>query len=133
MAKSDGTLTYEVANRGNTVAPRVLWNGSGDYSSASGADSVLAVGLNQGHVFVWSGWQGDIPSTLTFTGNGSIAAQLPVAKHADGSAITGTVVDEVSCEHDQVRLLFHYHRHASCNGFKVVKASRMDIRDLNYF
>ena len=91
MSKSDGVLTYEVTNRGTWLAPAFVLRGNGDFTNAAGATR----GLDQGSVFVWSGWQGDIPSTLTEAGAGFVAAQLPTAKQADGSPITGTVADEV--------------------------------------
>lgn len=64
-ARASGTLVYSVVNRGNgTVEPSA-----------------------EGHVWVVSGWQGDVVPTPN---NQSIV--VPVAKNADGSTITGPVL-----------------------------------------
>ena len=62
MATASGILVYTVVNRGNG-APLVS---------------------TDGHVTLVSGWQGDVAPTAE---NQTI--QVPVAKHADGSSITG--------------------------------------------
>lgn len=65
MTKSSGVLLYTVANRGNGAA----------------------TGYNEGHVTVVSGWQGDvIPREPLQT------IQVPIAKNADGSPVTGPVL-----------------------------------------
>jgi len=65
LAKASGVLVYSVVNRGNG-AP------------APGAD---------GHISLVSGWQGDVIPTA---GNQTI--EVPIAKNADGSPITGPVL-----------------------------------------
>jgi hypothetical protein len=64
-SKASGVLVYQVVNRGNGAA-------------TPSAD---------GHISLVSGWQGDVTPTAT---NQTIA--VPVAKRADGSAITGPVI-----------------------------------------
>lgn len=65
MRKSSGVLIYDVVNRGN-----------GDVALRPG-----------GHISLVSGWQGDVPPTSS---NQTI--QVPVARNADGSAITGPLL-----------------------------------------
>jgi hypothetical protein len=65
MQKSSGVLMYTVVNRGNGYAQ-------------PNAD---------GHVTLVSGWQGDVVPTPT---NQTIS--VPIAKHADGSPITGPMI-----------------------------------------
>lgn len=70
-AKISGVLMYEVPNRGNSPLNA----------------RIPEDGLNAGHAMLSSGWQGDLVpqgnlETLT----------VPVAKNADGSAITGPVM-----------------------------------------
>lgn len=66
MSKSSGVLFYSVPNRGNG-AP---------------------VGSPEGHISVVSGWQGDVNPR-----SGIQSITVPVAKNADGSAITGPVIE----------------------------------------
>jgi len=64
-AKASGVLVYSVVNRGNGAA----------------------VPNNDGHISLVSGWQGDVAPT---SNNQTIV--VPVARHADGSSITGPVI-----------------------------------------
>ena len=65
LSKASGVLIYSVVNRGNGAA------------SAS----------SEGHISLVSGWQGDVVPSAT---NQTI--QVPRAKNADGSSITGPLV-----------------------------------------
>jgi hypothetical protein len=69
LAKSSGVLVYSVVNRGNGTA-------------VAGPD---------GHISLVSGWQGDVTPTPN---NQTIA--VPVARHRDGSPITGPVLARFS-------------------------------------
>jgi hypothetical protein len=66
MSKSSGVLFYSVPNRGGGAA----------------------VASADGHVSVVSGWQGDIAPRA-----GLQTIKVPIAKNADGSAITGPVIE----------------------------------------
>lgn len=72
VTRGTGVLVYQVANRG-----RAGIDGGGYFADFRTA----------GHVLVSSGWQGDIPA-----GAGVEILVPPIAKHADGSSITGPVV-----------------------------------------
>jgi hypothetical protein len=65
MSRASRILIYDTPNRGRGQA----------------------VGDAAGHVRLVSGWQGDIPPTA-----GLQTAALPIARHADGSAVTGPVL-----------------------------------------
>jgi hypothetical protein len=68
MAKASGVLWYELVNRGGPLRT---------FGSMA----------PQGHVTLLSGWQGDLaPTANNFT------VQVPVARHADKSSVTGTVL-----------------------------------------
>src|SRR6185503_7003975 len=69
MSRASGVLVYTVVNRGN-----------GNVSPGT-----------EGHVSLVSGWQGDVTPTAN---NQTIA--VPVAKHRDGSPITGLVLARFS-------------------------------------
>jgi len=81
MGKASGVLVYGVSNRGG----RALGTGMIDVT----ADKPAGDGFpyNAGHVYVASGWQGD----LVFNGDPNVAAEtisVPVAKNPDGSSVT---------------------------------------------
>jgi hypothetical protein len=67
MTKASGLLNYRVVNRGNSTT--------------------LASGGPEGHVALVSGWQGDLTPT-----NANQTIQVPIARNADGSPITGPIL-----------------------------------------
>ena len=70
LAKGSGVLFYEVQNRGREIDPG---------------------GSSQGHVYLMSGWQGEIPP-----GEGAAETlQVPTAKNPDGSPVTGPVLGRI--------------------------------------
>jgi alpha/beta hydrolase family protein len=76
MAKASGVLIYEVVNRGASIVPR-------DYSS--------------GDVFLFSGWQGDIPfGGKSISGLPGETIRVPTALNPDGSPVTGPVLARFS-------------------------------------
>lgn len=74
-AQGNGTLLYEVVNRGNPLIP----------ASVNGDDTLL---YDEGFTLVWSGWQGDLPESET-----ALNADFPVATD-DGEPIIDLVRDE---------------------------------------
>jgi hypothetical protein len=81
MTKTPGVLFYNVVNRGN--------HGGTEFNMGTDPGDGLLYRL--GHVLLWSGWQGDIP--LTNDGSDREGINVPVARNADGSSITGPVWD----------------------------------------
>ncbi len=71
MAKSNNVLLYEVVNRGRRPEPDAL---------------------ERGYVYLFSGWQGDIPMGSSLAGQEAETIEVPVARNPDGSAITGQVL-----------------------------------------
>jgi len=115
--KSNGTLLYEVHNRTSTPSFGALMDSGGSnlFDSTKPVVPAAATGvvtgtgsgngflMSQGTTIVWSGWQGDRPSTLNVASAAISATQkwygpgmtLPVAKDpTTGARITGTVQDE---------------------------------------
>ena len=76
-SKLNGAVFYEVNNRGNKTAPRII---DGD------ADDFL---LRQGFVVLWSGWIGEV-----LPGGGRLLMHAPVAAQ-DGQPIRGIVRSEL--------------------------------------
>src|SRR6516162_7203026 len=70
------TILYDVVNRGNKSSPSLNIGGT----ATNPGDGFLE---SEGYTLVWSGWEGDITT--------GIKIKLPVAKHKNGSEITGRV------------------------------------------
>jgi hypothetical protein len=81
MAKAPGILLYNVVNRGN--------HGGTEFNMGTDPGDGLLYRL--GHVLLWSGWQGDIP--LVRDGSDREGIDVPVARNADESPVTGPVWD----------------------------------------
>ena len=73
---SNHTILYDVVNRGNKSSPSLNIGGT----ATNPGDGFLE---SEGYTLVWSGWEGDITT--------GIKIKLPVAKHKNGSEITGRV------------------------------------------
>jgi len=81
MSKASGVLLYDVPNRGNRMLLLTFQRGDP-------GDGFL---FQRGHVILSSGWQADvIPRT------GAETLDVPVARNADGSSITGPVLARFS-------------------------------------
>ncbi len=78
-SKGNGTLLYDVVNRGRMSIPAL------DIGSSTGnaGDGFME---RTGYTIVYSGWEGDVTTGIKIV--------LPVAKNKDGSAITGRVRSE---------------------------------------
>lgn len=79
MSRGNGTLLYDVPNRGNIRVPELNVGGN----AANIGDGFLE---RQGYTLVDNGWEGDLTTGLRIT--------LPVAKNPDGSEILGRVRSE---------------------------------------
>jgi hypothetical protein len=74
MAKSSDVLFYEVQNRGRQLYPVVT---------------------NDGHTFLMSGWQGEIPPKSNPDDGIAETVHVPTAKNPDGSPVTGPVLGRI--------------------------------------
>ncbi len=79
LAKANGVLLYAVANRGNRTTPAAFGIEGEEFF------------LKQGYIILHSGWQGDLTPRA-----GAETISVPLAKHPDGSSITGTVLARFS-------------------------------------
>ena len=85
MSKASGLLWHDVPNRGRPVTPGTLERGFGDVGLAS----------------AWQGDNAGMSAALGTTVRATMAAganhwlQIPVAKNADGSPVTGQVFDRI--------------------------------------
>jgi hypothetical protein len=74
MAKASDVLIYQVVNRGRKTDPG---------------------GSDRGYVYLFSGWQGDIPAGSALGGAEPETIEVPVARNPDGSEITGQVLARI--------------------------------------
>lgn len=84
-AKGNGTLLYDVHNRGNKLA---LWTFNDGVRTNTPRDADHAGHgflMREGYTVLWTGWSGEIMDD----GTGRLLGGLPVAKNADGSPVTG--------------------------------------------
>ena len=79
MSRGNGTLIYDVVNRGNKGITNLNIGGN----ATNPGDGFLE---REGYTMVWSGWEGDVTS--------GIQIALPVAGHRDGREIRGRVRSE---------------------------------------
>lgn len=80
MAASSGVLFYNIVNRGGHNGPNTFGVG-GDPG-----DGFL---YRLGQAVLWAGWQGDMP--IASVGADQEGIDVPIARHSDGSPVTGRV------------------------------------------
>lgn len=90
-SKGNGILLLEVLNRGRKLAFNYFHVGAGGNevelnALAKPGDLLL---MQQGYSMVWLGWQADM-----LPGAGRLMLDVPVARHPDGSPVTGIVRSE---------------------------------------
>ena len=84
--KSNGTLFFEVSNRGRKSLLHAFSLGQGSNDPRTTAEFGDALLLEQGFTLAWLGWQFDVPREAPL-----MSVTVPVAKKADGSPIQGVV------------------------------------------
>ena len=89
IEKGNGTVIYEVSNRGGKGLLGFFDQGSGSLNPTSDADFGDGFLMNQGFTLLWVGWQFDVS-----TREGLVRVYAPVATE-NGKAITGVVRSEV--------------------------------------
>lgn len=96
LARGNGSLLYDVNNRGNKTALRAF----NDAPPDSDPLTLIAAGngflMRQGFTVVWSGWQGDLVA-----GDGLLTTDLPEALE-DGQPVRGKVRQEFIAEQEGV-------------------------------
>jgi len=95
-AKSNGVLFFNILNRGNKGGI-ALFNADipGGPANVGNINALTEAGdgfmQQQGYTLIWFGWQADV-----IAGNNRMTMRVPVATNSDGSAITGTVRNELT-------------------------------------
>ncbi len=89
LAKGSNVLLYEVVNRGRRPSVEQL---------------------DLGYSYLFSGWQGDIAPESAIGGEQPETIQVPRAKNADGSAVTGPVLGRIKNTSGSTGPLIVYYR-----------------------
>jgi len=84
--RGNGTVLYEVSNRGGKGMIGFFNLSSGSLDPAKAADFGDSFLLEQGFTLLWAGWQFDPPER-----EGLLRVYAPIAREAGGRAITGLV------------------------------------------
>jgi hypothetical protein len=90
-ARRNGTLLYEVNNRGNIAILRQLNEASLSNDPNSTADAGNGFMFRQGFTLLWSAWATDVAA---MPGDNRLVLRAPIATH-DGAPITGKVAYEL--------------------------------------
>ena len=90
-ARRNGTLLYEVNNRGNIAILRQLHEATFSNDPATVADAGNGFLFQQGVTLVWSAWAADVAAR---PGDNRLVLRAPVATN-DGTPITGKVAYEL--------------------------------------
>src|SRR5262245_11115520 len=85
-ARGNGTVLYEVSNRGGKGMIGFFNFASGSLDPDSAAHFGDGFLLEQGFTLLWVGWQFDVPQR-----DGLMRVYAPLAREADGRAIQGVV------------------------------------------
>lgn len=84
--KGNGTLLFEVSNRGRKGLLHTFSLGKSSNDPRTAAEFGDALLLKQGFTLAWLGWQFDIPREPPL-----MSVTVPIAKNPDGSPIVGVV------------------------------------------
>ncbi len=91
VTRRNGTLLYEVNNRGNIAIFRQLHETASNNDPATAADAGNGFLLRHGFTLVWSAWAPDVTAT---PGDNRLVLRPPIATK-DGTPITGKVAYEL--------------------------------------
>jgi hypothetical protein len=99
--KSNGIVFFNIVNRGNKGGLATFNVGiPGGPANVPNTNDLTEAGdgfmQQQGYTMVWFGWQPDVVA-----GNNRMLMKVPVARNADGSAITGVVRNEIIVPRNQ--------------------------------
>ncbi|MGH9631317.1 MAG: alpha/beta hydrolase domain-containing protein [Bryobacteraceae bacterium] len=85
-SKGNGTLLFEVSNRGRKSILHVFNRGTGSNDPRTAAEFGDGLLLEQGFMLAWLGWQFDVPREAPL-----MSVTVPVARNEDGTPIRGWV------------------------------------------
>src|SRR5437016_4758847 len=86
VSRGNGTVFYEVSNRGNKGMLGFFDFASGSTDPQNASDFGDGFLLEQGFTLLWVGWQFDVPNR-----DGALRTYVPIAHESDGRPIRGIV------------------------------------------
>src|ERR1051326_5835449 len=86
ISRGNGTVLYEVSNRGNKGMLGMFDLAAGSLDPTTPEQFGDGFLLEQGYTLLWVGWQFDVPETA-----GRIRTYVPIARQPDGRSIQGLV------------------------------------------
>jgi Alpha/beta hydrolase domain len=98
--KGNHKLLFEINNRGHILALASLNDAAQNSNDpAKAADAGSGFLMRQGYTLAWAGWDA-ISGVTPGVGGGPFVLDVPVAKNADGSEITGVSLEEFVIDND---------------------------------
>jgi hypothetical protein len=98
--KGNHKLVFEINNRGHILALASLNDAASNSNDpAKAADAGNGFLMRQGYTLAWAGWDA-ISGVTPGTGGGPFVLDVPIAKNADGSEITGPSLEEFVVDND---------------------------------
>ena len=95
-AKGNGVLIHDMVNRGNKLLLLAYDRACTDVAAGAACDLEDAgdgLLLREGYTILWSGWQGDLAPVPDRPGRNVLeTVRVPIARNADGTAISGPVL-----------------------------------------
>ena len=95
VTRRNGTLLYEVNNRGNIAIFRQLHEARSNNDPATAADAGNGFLFRHGFTLVWSAWASDVAVT---PGDNRLVLRPPPTATKDGTPITGKVAYELTVD-----------------------------------
>ncbi|PYS05051.1 MAG: hypothetical protein DMG15_14860 [Acidobacteria bacterium] len=86
LSRGNGSVLYEVSNRGNKGMLAFFDFASGSTDPQNAQDFGDGFLLEQGFTLLWVGWQFDVPNR-----DGALRSYIPIAREANGRPIRGLV------------------------------------------
>ena len=124
-ARGNGTVLYEVSNRGGRGMVNFFNRGNGQIDPQTNQRSGDDFLFDQGFTLMWIGWQFDVPQRPEL-----LRVYAPIAKEADGRAITGLVrSDFVVTQPAQEASLADRNHQAYVVADRNDPATRLTVRD----
>ena len=123
-ATGNRKIFYDFGNRGNKYILQWLNDGTPSNDPMSPEHFGNGFLMRQGYTIVWTGWAGDAPKRPN-----TMTIDLPVAKNADGSSVTGMIVAESEPRNPgetKMRLPYAASRIAPENGVLTMRQRQED-------
>lgn len=123
-ANGNRKLFYDFGNRGNKLMLQWLNDAGPSNNPTKPEDFGNGFLMRQGYAIAWNGWAGDAPRRPNM-----MNIDLPVARNADGSSITGLVVaEEEPGTPDRTKMVLPYaaSRMSQENGVLTVRQRQAD-------